>query len=388
MLQDEDFAKSFPIPYFGSVSRRPTLQRTSFMVNIQRFVPVIVAYLLLQTLMGQGITDWVKTFSTFFAAILLEAMPFMLIGSLLSGAIEVFVPRDVIARWVPRNKVAAVLTFGLMGIVFPICECGIVPVIRRLLRKGVPLSCGITYMLAAPIVQPIVFGATLVAFMGSWKVAAFRMIGGYFVACTVGILSIFFLEPSTKAHVLGLSNDDDSDDSCCCDEHHHDHDHDEVCSCGCEEHDHEHDHDCEHDHDHGASSSSKLEQVLRHAAGDLLGTGSYLIFGAFIAAIMQTFVSQSILARIGHGPILAPLVMMVLAFVLSLCSAADAFVATSFTQFTVASRMAFLVMGPMVDIKLMAMYNGFMSKKATAFIFGLAALLSFLYSLLMRQIGL
>ena len=370
------------------------------MVNIQRFVPVVVAYLLLQTLMGQGITSWVKTFATFFAAILLEAMPFMLIGSILSGTIEVFIPRDVIARWVPRNKLAAVLMFGLMGIVFPICECGIVPVIRRLLRKGVPLSCGITYMLAAPIVQPIVFGATLVAFMGSWKVAAFRMIGGYLVAVIVGVLSIFFLEPSTKTHVLGLADEDHQEESCscgddcCCEEHHHHHDHDDGCCCG-EDHHHGHGHDedcgcgCEdHDHDHAANPPGKLEQVLKHAASDLLGTGSYLIFGAFIAAAMQTFVSQDILAKIGHGPILAPLVMMALAFVLSLCSAADAFVATSFTQFTIASRMAFLVMGPMVDIKLLAMYNGFMSKKATAFIFGLAALLSFLYALLMRQIGL
>lgn len=358
------------------------------MINIQRFLPLIVAYILLQTLTGQGVTSWVTTFSTFFAAILLEAMPFMLIGSILSGTIEVYVPRDVIARWVPRNKLLAVFMFGLMGIVFPICECGIVPVIRRLLRKGVPLSCGITYMLAAPIVQPIVFGATLVAFMGSWKVAAYRMISGYLIAVIVGTLSIFFLDPSTKTHVVfGTSDEDDSqesfscgDDDCSCGEHHHDHEHTDGCDC------------CECDsQDDGDSSPdrtpSKAERVLKHAASDLLGTGSYLIFGAFIAAAMQTFVSQDVLAKIGHGPILAPLVMMAMAFVLSLCSAADAFVATSFTQFTLASRMAFLVMGPMVDIKLLAMYNGFLSRKATVFIFGLASLLAFLYALLMRQMG-
>lgn len=351
------------------------MERTSPMVNIQRFLPLVVAYILLQTLTGQGSTDWVSTFATFFAAILMEAMPFVLIGSIISGAIEVYVPRDVIARWVPHNRFLAVLVFGLLGIIFPVCECGIVPVIRRLLRKGVPLSCGITYLLAAPIVQPIVFGATLVAFMGSWKVAAFRMLGGYLIAVIVGTLSIFFLDPNTKSHLaFGPATEDES---CSCQEH-NEHEHEDECGCD----------KCEDSIETlPVREQGMAERVLRHAAGDLLSTGSYLIFGAFIAAAMQTFISQDFLAKIGHGPILAPLVMMALAFVLSLCSAADAFVATSFNQFTIASRMAFLVMGPMVDIKLLAMYNGFLSKKATAFVFGLAAALAFLYSLLMRHVG-
>ncbi len=345
------------------------MQRTSPFIAIQRFVPLIVAYILLQTLSGAGVTTWVSTFATFFAAILLEAMPFMLIGSIISGTIEVFVPREILARWVPRNKFSAVLLFGLIGVIFPVCECGIVPVIRRLLRKGVPLSCGITYMLAAPIVQPIVFGATVVAFMGSWKVAALRVIGGYVIAVIVGTLSIFFLEPQAKTHVILDEPEHEHSDDCGC----ADHVHDEHCDCGCEG---------------DTAPSSKLEQVLRHATSDFLSTGTYLIFGAFIAAAMQTFVSQDMLAKIGHGPLLAPLVMMALAFVLSLCSAADAFVASSFSQFTIASRMAFLVMGPMVDIKLLAMYNGFLSRKATAFIFGLASALALLYALILRQIGL
>jgi len=358
------------------------------MVNIQRFLPLAVGYALLQTISSGGITPWMTTFATFFAAILLEAMPFMLIGAILSGTIEVFVPRERIARWVPQNRFVAVMLFGLLGIIFPICECGIVPVIRRLLRKGVPLSCGITYLLAAPIVQPVVLIATLVAFMGSWEIAWLRVLGGYLVAITVGMLAAIFLDPKSKEHIVfDLATDDYAEPTCgCgCDEHHH-HDHD----CGCDEH-HHHDDDCCCGHDHADELAdnkfAKVEFVLRHAAQDFLSTGSYLIFGAFIAAAMQTFIGQDTLARIGHGPILAPLVMMVLAFTLSLCSAADAFVATSFTQFSIAARMAFLVMGPMVDIKLMAMYNGFLSRKATIFIFGLAAGLAFIYSIVMRLVG-
>lgn len=352
------------------------------MINIQRFLPLIVAYVLLQTLTGQGITSWVTTFATFFCAILLEAMPFMLIGAVISGAIEVFVPREVLARWVPRNRFLAVLMFGLMGIAFPICECGIVPVIRRLLKKGVPLSCGITYLLAAPIVQPIVFCATLVAFMGSWRVALYRVIGGYAIAVIVGTLSIFYLDPQTKQHLaFDVSESEDTHEECSCHDHEYVHGHDDDRECG------HTDCDCGCGEDSPAGPRAKAEFVLRHAAQDFLSTGSYLIFGAFIAAAMQTFVSQDVLAKIGHGPILAPLVMMAMAFTLSLCSAADAFVATSFSQFTISSRMAFLVMGPMVDIKLLAMYNGFLSKRATAFVFGLASVLAFCYALLLRRMG-
>jgi uncharacterized protein len=196
----------------------------------------------------------------------------------------------------------------------------------------------------------------------------------------VGTLSIFYLDPQTKQHLaFNPSESEGAHEECSC--HDHAHEHDEDCECG------HTDCDCACGEDTPAGPRAKAEFVLRHAAQDFLSTGSYLIFGAFIAAAMQTFVSQDVLAKIGHGPILAPLVMMALAFTLSLCSAADAFVATSFSQFTIASRMAFLVMGPMVDIKLLAMYNGFLSKKATAFIFGLASVLAFCYALLLRRMG-
>lgn len=353
------------------------------MKKIQLYVPIITVLILLQSYLapegaggGSGDVGWLTTFVTFFVAILLEAMPFVLIGSVISGAIEVFVPREMVARWVPRNRIQAVLMFGLLGIVFPICECGIVPIIRRLLKKGVPLSCGITYLLAAPIVQPIVFVSTLIAFNGSWKVALLRTIGGYAVAVMVGMLSTVVLDPRAKKHVIFESE-----------EHAHEH-----CDCGCE---HEHEHQHEHGHDDcgcgdtGQCSgfSEKFEYVLSHAAEDFFSTGSYLILGAFLAAGMQTAISQDMLSKLGHGPIVGPLVMMAIAFSLSLCSEADAFVAAAFTQFPIAARMAFLVMGPMVDIKLVAMYNGFLSKKATWLIFGSAAALALAYAVVIRLLG-
>jgi len=130
-----------------------------------------------------------------------------------------------------------------------------------------------------------------------------------------------------------------------------------------------------------------MVSIFKSAKSDFLSTGYYLIFGALLAAGMQTFISQGVLAKIGHGPILSVLVMMTLAFTMSLCSAADAFVAAAFTQFSLSSRLAFLVMGPMVDIKLLAMYNGFLSKKATAFVFGFATLFAFVYAMALHLIG-
>lgn len=350
---------------------------------IKEFIPlfatVIVFGLLLEN--NPSNIEGLKTLITFFAAILLEAMPFMLIGSLVSGIIEVFVPRELISRWIPGNRFIAVLLFGLLGIVSPICECGIVPVIRRLLRKGVPLSCGITYMLSAPIVQPIVFVSTLVAFNGSWKVAGLRILGGYLTAITVGMLSIIFLDPRAKEHMI-FQEEKTVKDHCCCESH------DSVDSC-CDHDHHELDGDCiSGQHTDNIGRFAKIESALRHAAGDFLSTGSYLIFGAFLAAGMQTFISQDVLGSLGHGTIIGPLVMMAIAFAISLCASADAFVAAAFTQFPIAARMAFLVMGPMVDIKLMAMYNGFLSKKATTFVFGLAAACAFVYAVILHYVGL
>jgi len=401
--------------------------------KIFNILPLVVLLFIVQSKLGSVDTnnEWQTTLVTFFVAILLEAMPFVLIGSLVSGILETMVPQERIASFVPKNKFLAVAVFGLLGAIFPMCECGIVPVIRRLLRKRVPLSCGITYLLAAPIVQPLVLAATYVAFNGSWKMAGLRILGGYLVACTVGMLSAVVLDPNSAEHI---AFDLDASDS-------HD--------CG-----HDHGHDCGHDHDHDrdkravglalpmapvlasaavgahsgehrlsplhhASSASDGDislprspssiplpiiddgfeeqpkrsfigntvSVLKSAKSDFLSTGYYLIFGALLAACMQTFVSQGVLAKIGHGPFTSVLVMMALAFTMSLCSAADAFVAAAFTQFSIASRLAFLVMGPMVDIKLLAMYNGFLSKKATAFVFGFASLLAFAYAMALHYLG-
>ena len=130
-----------------------------------------------------------QDFSISFLSILFEGVPFMFIGTLLSGIIDAFVPSETMEKFLPRNQIAAIALSGVLGVVFPMCECGVVPVIRRLIRKGVPVSCALTYLLAAPIVNPIVALSTFAAFRGQHPgmVTSMRLLMGFGVACVCGL---------------------------------------------------------------------------------------------------------------------------------------------------------------------------------------------------------
>src|ERR1700686_4511164 len=131
-----------------------------------------------------------QDFSISFLSILFEGVPFMFIGTLLSGIIDAFVPSETMEKILPRNRTAAIALSGVLGAVFPMCECGVVPVIRRLIRKGLPVSCALTYLLAAPIVNPIVALSTFAAFRGQHPgmVTSMRLLMGFGVACVCGMI--------------------------------------------------------------------------------------------------------------------------------------------------------------------------------------------------------
>src|ERR1700737_3998959 len=125
-----------------------------------------------------------------FLALAFEGFPFVLVGSLISGAIAAFVPSRIITGVLPKNGHLATLASGLLGLCFPVCECGIVPVVRRLINKGLPVSCGVTFMLASPIVNPIVAFSTFAAFRGQapWLNMWTRLGLGYVVAVSAGLV--------------------------------------------------------------------------------------------------------------------------------------------------------------------------------------------------------
>ena len=265
-----------------------------------------------------------------FLSILLEGLPFLLGGAILSGVLEEFLPQSMMTRLIPKNPRTAILVSGLLGVVFPVCECGIVPVVRRLLRKGLPVSCGVTYMLAAPIVNPLVILSTLAAFrgQGAWEMTILRFALGLSVAVLVGWVVSFFAPFSILRPGL-ISTEHD------------------------------------HDHDHGGSGGmlDRLQNVALVATRDFLDVAVYFVIGAAAASLFSTAVNQEVILPLAANPPLAIVSLMGLASVLSVCSTTDAFIAATLTTFPMAAKLAFLVFGPMLDFKLLFLYGAAFSKR-------------------------
>ena len=272
-----------------------------------------------------------------FLSILLEGMPFLLGGAILSGALEEFLPQSQMMRLLPRDPRVAVVVSGLLGMIFPVCECGIVPVVRRLLRKGLPLSCGITYMLAAPIVNPLVILSTLAAFRGQGAVemTVLRFVLGLSVAMAAGWVCSRFapfsiLRPGLLAPPSG-----------------------------------EHSHGCQ---DAAGGFLSRLRRVAEVATRDFLEVSVYFVVGAAAASLFSTAVNQEIILPLAASPPLAIASLMGLASVLSVCSTTDAFIAATLTTFPMAAKLAFLVFGPMLDFKLLFLYGAAFTRRFILFL--------------------
>ena len=274
--------------------------------------------------------------------ILYEAMPFVILGTILSGVVERCLSREMVVRFFPKNRVVGIGVSACMGLVFPMCECGVVPVVRRLMLKGVPVSCGVAYMLASPIINPLVMLSTLVAFSRTspWAVTGLRVGMGYAVAVAVAVAVWTMLG---ERNVL-LPKLLDSE---------------------------------EHQHNHHQKGNIFVD-VLVHAAQDFMVIGSTLVVGAALAALINSGFSRQAMEPFAENPFAAVGGMSVLAIGLNLCSEADAFVARSFVAFPLAAQMAFLVLGPMVDLKLIAMYTTMFRFRAIIFISGLTTLLVFI----------
>lgn len=268
-----------------------------------------------------------------FLSILLEGMPFLLGGAILSGLLEEYLPQSLMTRLLPGNPRVAVLVSGLLGVVFPVCECGIVPVVRRLLRKGLPVSCGVTYMLAAPIVNPLVILSTLAAFRGQGAVemTVLRFAVGLSVAVLAGWIVGFFAPFSILRPGL-LSP-----------------------------------HGTEGDHVHPHGEARRVMEGLRNVAAvasrDFLDVSVYFVIGAAAASLFSTAVNQEIILPLASNPPVAIASLMGLASVLSVCSTTDAFIAATLTTFPMAAKLAFLVFGPMLDFKLLFLYGAAFSKR-------------------------
>jgi len=294
-----------------------------------------------------------SVFATRFLGIFVEAVPFLLLGSITSGLIETFIKSDDIMRYLPRNRLGAAVGGAFLGLVFPVCECGVVPVARRLFSKGTPVSLGVAFLLAAPFMNPIVFASTYIAF-GFGPVFIGRIIITLLVAVIVGVvIGSFAKRPATlKSIALGGAHDD---------------------------------------HAHGEreepSTRAKLMGALGIAGDEFFEMGRFLIFGSILAALMQTLVPQESLLALGTGPILSVVFMQILAYVLSVCSTVDSFLALAFVNtFTTGAIVSFLSFGPMVDIKSTLMFTGVFRRRIVLYLILLPFVMNLLAGTLINVI--
>jgi len=291
-----------------------------------RTAAAIVAVLALAAgllrILEPGRIGWIQASLIVFGSLVVQAMPFVLVGALASAAIEVFVPVNALERLAGLPRPLQLPAAALAGVAFPICECGSVPVARRLAARGLTPSAAVTFMLAAPVLNPVVIASTFVAYRARsslWTMVIGRFALGMLVAMVVG----WVVGSRSKDEVLRPRSD-------------------EARAVLVEP----------------APPEARWRRFFFHTGNDFLFMGRYLLIGAAAAAVVQTFLPASFVSTVAGTPVLDIAVMMGLATVLSLCSESDAFVAASFVQFGPAAQLAFLVSGPMIDLKLGALYAG------------------------------
>jgi uncharacterized membrane protein YraQ (UPF0718 family) len=349
----------------------------------------------------QRVIEFIETFTS----IVYEAMPFIVLGAVIAGILEEFVPQKLITRIMPRNRLWAILAGGLLGLPFPMCECGIIPIMRRLIRKGIPLSACTAYLLAGPIINVVVMGSTYTAFvgqeglvaggkpahqMGAWWMMGMRMGLGYLVAVGTSLIVEWqyrrhgnklltplamppaelpapVLKSALKSDLVGAittspgpattalplapsANDDNLED-------------DEASAAK------------------KKTWTERFGNITETALHDFVDIMVFLIIGALIAALSRQVLARNELQAFAQGwPIVAILMMMAMAVLLCLCSEADAFVAASYTLLRPSAKLAFLVLGPMLDLKLYFMYTRVFRPRLIWTIFGSVAIQVFLYS--------
>ena len=290
----------------------------------------------------------IQDFILIFTSILYEALPFIVLGAIISGILEELVPQQWIAKLIPKNRFLAIAMGGFLGLVFPMCECGIIPIMRRLLRKGVPLSCCTCYLLAGPIINVVVMLSTLAAFRGMEEQSAgvgskLRQLGGtemVILRCTMGYIVAFFASVVVdwqfrkhgyakllKPYAIPPSNPAAVDDD-----------------------------------DQGAAEKDpwkvRLGRISDAALHDFIDIMVVLVFGALLASgVRQVLTHQQIEELSLRSPVIAILIMMFMAILICLCSEADAFIAASFVALAPSAKAAFLTLGPMLDMKLFLMYT-------------------------------
>jgi uncharacterized membrane protein YraQ (UPF0718 family) len=319
------------------------------------------------------VEDKVQDFILIFTGILYEALPFIVFGAIIAGIVEEMIPPRLLARLIPRNRVLAIAIGGFLGLPSPMCDCGILVIVRRLLRKGVPLSCCVCYLLAGPIINVVTLLSTRLAFSGSQgstgssggssyqftgtQMMLMRAGMGYLVAFVTSLIVEWQYRKHgpekllTPLAVPPKNNEPEPDEE-------------------------------ETGNQVWKPWRQRLENIVETALHDFIDVMVFLILGALLAALSRQLIDRETLESwAGVNPIPAIAIMMGLAVALCICSQADAFVAASYTM-PPASKLAFLVLGPMLDFKLYSMYTRVFRPRLIWTIVGSVVLQVFTYALI------
>ncbi|MEV0286204.1 MULTISPECIES: permease [unclassified Kribbella] len=257
--------------------------------------------------------DGIRTWATMFVGVTVQAMPFLVLGVLLSAALTAFIPASFFAKALPKHPALAVPVASASGVVLPGCECASVPVSAALMSRGVTPAAALAFLLSAPAINPVVLASTAVAFPGQPKVVVARAVTSLGVSMILGWL---FLATGKGASWLRMPKNR---------------------------------------HAEGTGKFDVFRSAMLH---DFLHAGGFLVIGAAAAATLNVVVPRSWLDHVAGNLLLSVVVLGLLAVLLAICSEADAFVAASLTQFSLTARLAFMVVGPIVDVKLIALQTG------------------------------
>lgn len=282
---------------------------------------VILALFAVRALFPQEpapISDAVRDFFTLSISVLLESLPFIFLGVLLSILVQVWLPPTLFDRFLPRTPVLRRGAMSLLGVLLPVCECGNVPLARGLILRGLTVSESMTFLLAAPILNPVTIITTYQAFGWDHGILAGRIIGGFVIANLVGW--VFSRHP--RQHELLT----DRFEATC------------------------------HSHSEHPDHGSRLQRSVSGFAKETSAMLPALVVGCGIAGAIQVGVSRDVLIALGSNPVWSVLALMALAFIIAICSNVDAFFILSFgSTFMPGSIVAFLTFGAMVDVKMLAL---------------------------------
>ena len=286
-----------------------------------------------------------KDISVLFISIILEALPFLLLGSLISAFIQEYISDDFFKKVIPKNPVLGSIVGVILGFFIPACDCAVIPIALRLKKKKVPLNVCISFMLASPIINPVAILSVVYAFKSTMpEIIIWRLIGGVIVSIVVGIImSIMYKKDEDIFYGNAVIEDG-------CSHCGHDHSHEshkkEVHSCAChsddesknhDEHEchcHSEEHECGcHDEHHGETKKTftrRMLNVIDHTKADFLDVIKYMIFGSLITAVIQILMAKFNITLGSNNSILQMIIMMAFAYIVSLCSTADSFIAKTF----------------------------------------------------------